>query len=73
MVKVWAKDYPRSSAPLVVEIGMTYCFAHKGEFKLSDIPNLNSLVLAVCRSAKVVKPDLKSAEIEMRPFFSELE
>jgi hypothetical protein len=65
VVKVWARGYPTTSAPLVVEVGMSLCAAHKDRFTADDLPDLERLVREVCERYRLKEPDMDTLRLEM--------
>lgn len=67
-VRIWAKGYPKTSKPLVMETGLSFCEAHKHDFKLEDLgPSFPELLQKVAEQENLKEPDPASAKIEMLP------
>lgn len=67
VVKVWATGYPKTSAPMELTIGMSFCAMHKNSFRFEDQAPLKEVIRAAAKVACKVEPDLTTAEVHMVP------
>lgn len=68
MIRVWPKGARRLAFRVIeVEVGLSFCEAHKDEFNANDIQAFGPMCRTIARLRGQKEPDLETAVVEMRP------